>query len=84
MACEKEHRYDLQFNNLPDDQGGAGRHRCARCAYDKGYEDGLCRKEELNLNLNSLPESQAEVVRHKRPRAAYALGYQKGVEDSYH
>lgn len=84
MACKKEHRYDLQFNNLPDDQGGAGRHRCAGCAYDKGYEDGLCRKEELNLNLNSLPESQAGVVRHKSPHAAYALGYQKGVEDSYH
>lgn len=25
MACEKQHRYDPQYNNLPVDQGGAGR-----------------------------------------------------------
>ena len=78
MTCKKEHRYDLQFNNLPDDQGGAG------SAYDRGYKDGLRRKEKLNIDLNSLPESQAGAVRHKSPHAAYALGYQKGVEDSYH
>ena len=33
MACTKQHRYDPQYNNLPIDQGGAGRHRCAGCAY---------------------------------------------------
>ncbi|KAA6341230.1 hypothetical protein EZS27_010945 [termite gut metagenome] len=83
MACEKEHRYDSLFDNLPFDQSGAGRHRCAGCAYDKGYKDGLKRKEQLNLELDSLPMSQAGFVRHRSPHAAYALGYLKGVEDSY-
>ena len=67
MACEKQHRYDPQYNNLPVDQGGAGRHR----------------KEKLDLDLDSLPESQAGTVRHKSPHAAYAAGYLAGVEDSY-
>lgn len=79
MACEKQHRYDPQYNNLPVDQGGAGRHRCAGCAYERGYEDGLNRKEKLDLDL----ESQAGTVRHKSPHAAYAAGYLAGVEDSY-
>lgn len=83
MVCEKKHRYDTRFENLPEDQGGAGRHRCAGCAYEKGYEDGLNRKEQLNLDLDSLPKSQAGSVRHKSPHAAYALGYLAGIEDSY-
>lgn len=83
MACDKQHRYDNRFRRLPDDQGGAGRHRCAGCAYDRGYADGLERKENLSLDLDTLPESQAGAVRHKSPHAAYALGYLKGVEDSY-
>jgi len=83
MACTKEHRYNDIFNNLPDDQGGSGRHRCAGCAYDRGYQDGLLKKESIDLDLDSLPESQAGTVRHKSPHAAYAEGYKKGVEDSY-
>ena len=81
MICEKEHRYDQQYNDLPDDQGGAGRHRCAGCAYERGYKDGLSRKEKLDLD--SLPESQAGTVRHKSPHAAYAAGYLAGGRDSY-
>lgn len=83
MICNKDHRYESIFENLPEDQGGAGRHRCAGCAYEKGYEDGLDRKEQLNLDLDSLPESQAGAVRHKSPHAAYALGYLEGIKDSY-
>ena len=83
MICENRHRYDPQHNNLPDDQSGAGRYRCAGCAYEKGYKDGLDRKEQLNLDLDSLPKSQAGTVRHKSPHAAYATGYLAGVKDSY-
>ena len=83
MVCKQHHRYDPQYNNLPVDQGGAGRHRCAGCAYEKGYREGLVRREHLNLELDSLPESQAGTVRHKSPHAAYAAGYLAGVEDSY-
>lgn len=83
MACTKQHRYDPQYNDLPVDQGGAGRHRCAGCAYEKGYADGRARKEQLALDLALLPESQAGTVRHKSPHAAYAAGYLEGVRDSY-
>ena len=74
MACEKQHRYDPQYNNLPVDQGGAGRHRCALCPNPK---------LKFLLDLDSLPESQAGTVRHKSPHAAYAAGYLAGVEESY-
>ena len=83
MAFTKQHRYDPQYNDLPIDQGGAGRHRCAGCAYEKGYADGRARKEQLALDLDLLPESQAGTVRHKSPHAAYAAGYLEGVRDSY-
>ena len=83
MTCNKNHRYDSRFNNLPVDQGGTGRHHCAGCAYDRGYKNGLERKEKLDLDLDSLPDSQAGTVRHKSPHAAYAAGYLAGVEDSY-
>jgi len=81
--CKESHRYEDRFGTLPDDQGGLGRHRCAACAYDRGFQDGLVRKEVLNLDLDSLPESQAGTVRHKSPHAAYALGYLHGVSKSY-
>lgn len=83
MACTRGHRYFMIFKDLPEDQGGAGRHHCAGCAYEKGYADGLKKKEVLNLDLASLPESQAGTVRHRSPHAAYALGYLHGVQESY-
>lgn len=81
--CTKTHRYNNLFRNLPDDQGGAGRHHCAGCAYENGYADGCIRSERLDLNLNNLPESQAGTIRHKSPHAAFALGYLHGLEEFY-
>jgi len=81
--CNHDHRHLPDFESLPIDQGGAGRHKCAGCAYDKGFQDGLARKELINLDLENLPESQAGTVRHKSPHAAYAKGYQDGVSKSY-
>lgn len=81
--CQDEHRYWTTFESLPHDQGGVGRHRCAGCAYEKGVQDGMARKEVLELNLDDLPESQAGSVRHRSPHAAYARGYYDGVHRSY-
>jgi hypothetical protein len=81
--CEQEHRYWTVFESLPLDQGGAGRHRCAGCAYDRGLAAGRQRQESLDLDLDSLPESQAGSVRHRSPHAAYARGYYDGVHRSY-
>ena len=41
MVCEKNHQ-DLKelMDLLPTDQGGVGRHKCAACAYEAGYEAG--------------------------------------------
>lgn len=83
MECKNDHRYWGTFSSLPTDQGGLGRHKCGGCAYEKGLQDGLLRKEILDLDLDSLPFSQAGVVRHKSPHAAYALGYYEGVRQSY-
>jgi len=81
--CHHPHRHDEKFNSLPDDQGGHGRHRCCGCAYERGFNLGVNRSENLELDLDSLPESQASVVRHKRPHAAFAKGYYDGVESTY-
>ena len=63
--------------SLPIDQGGIGRHKCAACAYEQGYQDGLNHKEIINLEsiLSNLEESQAKGQRHKSPHAGYAKGY---------
>lgn len=82
-ACVQNHRYEEIFESLPNDQSGAGRHKCCGCAYEKGLAQGLAREERLNIDLDSLPESQAGTVRHKSPHAAYAQGYYEGVRRSY-
>lgn len=83
LECQKDHRYWPTFESLPFDQGGQGRHRCAGCAYEIGFQDGLQRKESIHIDLDSLQNSQAGVVRHKSPHAAYARGYFDGVCKSY-
>lgn len=81
--CKNEHRHDPYFEELPHDQGGHGRHRCAGCAYDLGYESGYRRDEDFSMDLEALPESQAGTVRHRSPHAAFAQGYLDGVRASY-
>lgn len=86
MACKKNHsETDVIVKNLPIDQGSVGRHKCASCAYEIGYEHGKSRSEFVNLNseLNTLEESQKGDRRHRSPHAAYSLGYYNGVIDSY-
>ncbi|HCE1808706.1 hypothetical protein ACEV94_22875 [Vibrio parahaemolyticus] len=83
MKCTKSHRYELRFAALPLYQGGKGRHKCAACAYEEGYRQGLNRTISFTVDLDSLPESQAGSVRHKCPHAAFAIGYQHGISDSH-
>jgi len=82
-TCNENHRYAERFTELPYDQGGDGRHKCSGCAYERGFELGRVRAENITMDLDSLPESQAGNVRHKSPHAAFAKGYQDGVEESY-
>lgn len=85
MTCSRDHS-DIQeiMEKLPIDQGGDGRHKCAACAYDKGYAAGYSSEDSLSIDkvLEGLDYSQAGSQRHRSPRAAFALGYYKGVCDS--
>ncbi|HHQ6629520.1 TPA: hypothetical protein ACSTL1_000937 [Serratia fonticola] len=81
--CYNRHRYSPVFVQLPEDQGGFGRHKCCGCAYEQGFQHGLIRSSQVWVNLEALPESQAGTVRHKSPQAAYAKGYSDGMMASY-
>lgn len=86
MACNKPHtKTDIIVEDLPIGQEGAGRHRCASCAYDIGFENGLVRAENINLEniLDNLEDSQKGARRHRSSHAAYSLGYYNGVIESY-
>jgi hypothetical protein len=86
MACTETHsKTDDIVKELPIDQGKVGRHKCASCAYEIGFEHGLKREEHINLNsvLNSIKESQKGDRRHRSPHSAYSLGYFNGVMKSY-
>lgn len=78
-VCNKEHRYADYFDKLPQAQGDEGRHKCAGCAYELGFEAGL---NNHNSNyggiIQTLRYSQAGTVRHKDTEAAYGLGYTDG------
>lgn len=86
MACKKDHSaiQKIMFN-LPVDQGGKGRHKCAACAYEKGFEAGKELKEVIDLSeiFDSLEESQAKNQRHRSPHCAFAQGYIDGVKAYY-
>lgn len=86
MACNKDHSTIQNIMaTLPEDQGGIGRHKCAACAYEQGYNLGRERSEHFDIAqiLDDLEESQAQNQRHKSPHAAFALGYYNGVKDAY-
>lgn len=51
ITCQKEHRHNTYFNRLPKDQGSFGRHVCAGCAYERGYNLGLQKITSINVEL---------------------------------
>jgi hypothetical protein len=75
--CNKEHRYLPDLENLPDSQAGTGRHKCAGCAFEQGYDDSF-EGRGSHPNASALDDSQAGTGRHKDVQAAYSLGYLLG------
>ena len=78
MTCKKEHS-DIQnlLAMLPNSQGGPGRHKCAACAFDEGYADGMKGiKREVDSVIELLSEGQAKNQRHKSCEAAYEKGFE--------
>jgi hypothetical protein len=81
MACEKKHnKTDLIVKDLPINQGGLGRHKCASCAYEKGVDNGKKHVKDFDIEnfIKTLPESQKGLRRHRDPIEAYDLGYFHG------
>ncbi|MGR2667323.1 hypothetical protein [Vibrio campbellii] len=82
--CTHQHRYDPMFELLPEDQSPlAGRHKCAGCAYEHGYEKGMSKEQCIEIDFSILPYSQAGTVRHKSVQTAFAQGYLDGVRAGY-
>ena len=80
MAIRKrEHRNLRDLENLPESQAGAGRHKCAGCAYEQGYDDGF-EGHASHLDAEALDDSQAGTGRHKDAQEAYNLGYRNGAK----
>ena len=81
MACEKTHtETDRIVKDLPINQGGIGRHKCASCAYEKGFENGKNHIENFNIEnfVSDLPYSQKGLRRHRDVIEAYELGFYHG------
>ena len=86
--CSKKHNDPLFLSIMPSlnpDQGGTGRHICPGCAYERGYQDGLQKKPQIDQKtLQKLPESQKVANgRHKSAWEAYLKGYQAGLQKFY-
>ena len=81
MLCKNScgHKYDKKLEELPRHQGKQGRHLCAGCAYQQGYEDGE-KREEPNLKFSKLLGTQGGTGRHKSVECAYCLGYIDGFK----
>ncbi len=83
MLCTDNHRYLQDLEALPDSQAGLGRHRCAGCAYQQGYDHAF-EGQGRRLDIDSLNDSQAGAGRHKDVYAAYDLGYSHGLRQRQH
>ena len=78
MICKKEHsEIQTLLAMLPYSQGGPGRHKCAACAFEEGYNDGMKGvKRDVDSVLETLPEGQAKNQRHKSCESAYEKGFE--------
>ncbi len=80
--CNRDHQ-EIQdvMKEIPIDQSGIGRHKCAACAYEKGYTDGSNKvlKIDLETILTNIDISQAGTQRHRSAHLAYIKGYFDGL-----
>ena len=80
--CTKNHHHWSLLDSLPHDKNGAGKNKCAGCAYEKGFQAGKNIEESINIDLDELHESQSRTMQYKSPHAAFALGYVDGIRNS--
>ena len=77
MSCQSDHRFNPDLQKLQDSQAGDGSHKCAGCAYERGFWDGRAGTRNV-IDPAQLDDSQAAMGRHKDPVKAYNLGYTHG------
>jgi len=80
MTCTADHSsiQDLMAS-LPTSQGGIGRHKCAACAFEAGYSNGLVGNAiSPDTAIAALPDGQAGAQRHKCAKSAYLKGFDIG------
>lgn len=85
ITCSKNHDNITDIIiELSQSQSGAGRHKCAGCAYEEGFRLGLegKTKEPFNKVAELILFNQSGVFRHKNVREAYDIGFKKGKEKS--
>lgn len=46
---------DSTMNTLPDNQSGRGRHKCAYCAYQAGYDHAVTRMRKHLADMGNTP-----------------------------
>lgn len=81
MSCQiLAHRNNVRLSDLPDNQGGAQRHKCCGCTYELGFQDGLNNAGRRQINWDEIEESQAGYSRHKDAAEAYLLGFADGSQ----
>ncbi|GEM_PF-209159 len=79
--CQKDHRFDEKYKEIPENQEfymEGRRHQCAGCAYEQGYDDAKNNRES-NFRVEELNISQAGTVRHRDPLKSYEWGYREGL-----
>lgn len=84
--CKEDHSsINTIMEELPLEQGGIGRHKCAACAYNRGLSDGYKQTMLIDFNsiLSNLPTSQAGSQRHKSAHLGYIRGYLDGLTKRY-
>ena len=70
MPCRRDHsRIASILEELPTDQGGRWRHKCAGCAYEAGYEAGYNHEsqdidEVLETGFSSSSKTGSSGVRY--------------------
>ena len=57
---QKRQQLETIMNGILENQGGAGRHKCAYCAYERGFEEGI-RHAAARLKDMLLKESKLTI-----------------------
>ena len=84
MPCNQVHVRQFDESALTDlaehQMRAKGKHKCCKCAYNSGYEQGSLLQTFISLDIESLGDAHTRANgRFKSVHQAFALGYNDGV-----